>query len=275
MGLVLAYHDIVPVGADIQGDRSLHLPQHEFARQLDALSETHDFVSLTEILQPAWDAVRPRAAITFDDAYLGAVTAGVAELVRRRIPATIFVAPGLLGCTPWWDILASSSDGIIPRRARAYALSGLGGQHQSIVSWARALEVKRSRLSPDVRIALRSELETASRWPGITLESHTWSHPNLTSLSAGALGLELSRSVDWLEQCIGARPRFLSYPYGLHSPDVQRASMAAGYLAAFRVDGGWLVPDSSNAFGLPRLNIPRGLSIDGFRLRVAGLMASR
>lgn len=95
--MVLAYHNIVPHGEPIVGDRSLHLEQREFARQLDWIDRTYDVVPLTAIFNAKETHGRPRAAITFDDAYRGAVTAGVAELVERDMPATIFVAPGFVG----------------------------------------------------------------------------------------------------------------------------------------------------------------------------------
>jgi hypothetical protein len=44
--LVLAYHNIVPTGQIVAGDRSLHLTQARFAEQLDALMRTHDVIPL-------------------------------------------------------------------------------------------------------------------------------------------------------------------------------------------------------------------------------------
>lgn len=77
--LILAYHAIVPEGASPAGDTSLHLPQAQFAAQLDALAPGHDVVALADALAPPPPrSSRPRVAITFDDAYQGAVSAGVA-----------------------------------------------------------------------------------------------------------------------------------------------------------------------------------------------------
>ena len=69
--LVLAYHNVVPDGAEAFGDRSLHLPLSRLRQQLAALEATHEVVSLDELETPA-RTERPRAAITFDDAYAGA-----------------------------------------------------------------------------------------------------------------------------------------------------------------------------------------------------------
>jgi putative NADH-flavin reductase len=92
--LVLAYHNIVPDGhASSIGERSLHLPQRTFAAHLDILARYCEVVPLDAILDetPSETRDRPRVAITFDDAYRGAATAGVDELSMRGMPATIFV----------------------------------------------------------------------------------------------------------------------------------------------------------------------------------------
>src|SRR5262245_66396382 len=73
---VFAYPNIVPDDASILGDRSLHLPRARFVEQLEELVRHCQVVSLPEALASAWspEAERPRVAITFDDAYQGAVT---------------------------------------------------------------------------------------------------------------------------------------------------------------------------------------------------------
>jgi hypothetical protein len=102
--LVLAYHNIVPHGDPVAGDCSLHLPQRQFAAQLDLLVELCDVIPLDSALERNGRGKRPRVAITFDDAYRGTVTAGVSELVSRGLPATIFVVPAFVGGGAfWWD----------------------------------------------------------------------------------------------------------------------------------------------------------------------------
>src|SRR5690606_35559597 len=78
--LILAYHNVVPEGESAAGDRSLHLPVADLRSQLDRLTRTHDVVPLASLLDPGVERNRPRVAITFDDAYRGAITCGVDEL---------------------------------------------------------------------------------------------------------------------------------------------------------------------------------------------------
>src|SRR5579872_99747 len=81
--LVLSYHNIAPDHAPAIGDRSLHLPQSAFGRQLDWLVRNVEVVPLPAILDPGGGDAKPRVAITFDDAYRGALTLGAAELRGR------------------------------------------------------------------------------------------------------------------------------------------------------------------------------------------------
>lgn len=273
--LILAYHDIVPNGTEPAGDGSLHLGQTRFAAQLDALARTHDIVPLRAIIDgPAGTGRRPRAAITFDDAYHGAVTAGVAELARRGLPATIFVPPGLLGGQQfWWDVLSAPASGALDPTIRAHALSDLAGQGDRILEDAARVGAPRHTLPPHVRSATEEELGRAAAVPGIALGAHTWSHPNLAALDAAELDAELGGPLVWLRQRFEGVLPYLTYPYGLYTLAVQRAARAAGYSAALRIDGGWVPSSGVDPFAVPRLDVPAGVSADGFHLRAAGLVS--
>src|SRR6266853_2978654 len=105
--LILAYHNVIPDEPNAGADRSLHLTRERFAEHIAALGRTHDLVSLEEALSGRPGSVRPRAAVTFDDAYAGAVQLGVDVLADAGVPATMFVAPGRLGGQDfWWDAVA-------------------------------------------------------------------------------------------------------------------------------------------------------------------------
>ena len=269
--LVLAYHNVIPDAAALVGDRALHLPRAAFARQLDFLQRWFDVIPLAALAGPGASAERPCAVITFDDAYRGAVSIGLAELKSRALPATVFVAPGLLNDhTFWWDALASGAYGLDPE-LRGRALGELRGEDAAVRAWAAGRALPLSAMPESWRSATEPELRAAS-YPGLTLGSHTWSHPNLARLDGEQLGRELQHSRQWLEQHFaGAFVPWLTYPYGLSSASVLEAAVAAGYVGAFRIDGGWARPRHGR-FDLPRLNVPSGLSIEGFALRAAGLL---
>jgi peptidoglycan/xylan/chitin deacetylase (PgdA/CDA1 family) len=270
--LVLAYHDVVPTGEPTTGDRSLHLPQVRFAEQLDALARTHDVIPLEHALA-GHRGERPAAVITFDDAYRGAVTSGVSELAGRGMPATIFVATAFVnGGDFWWDALtAAGAQAPTPElRARALAeCAGMDGCIREVASRERL--VVESSSPPHARGASEGNLAAAAAVHGITLGSHTHSHPNLTRLSGESLQAELEGPLVWLRERFSNVLPVISYPYGLSSPEVERAAAHAGYAAGLRIEGGWMSRSVTNAFALPRLDVPSGLSAAGFALRCAGV----
>jgi poly-beta-1,6-N-acetyl-D-glucosamine N-deacetylase len=268
--LVLAYHNVVPEGDRASGDSSLHLTQRDFARQLDTLARSHDVIPIEEIMSDTPASYRPRVVITFDDAYAGAVSVGIAELTKRGMPATIFVTPALLESVPWWDILAQA-DGTVPDALRRRALDDMRGEGEAILRSAHATSPVPGSASALPRIATESQLTAIASSPGITLGSHTWSHPNLCAQTDTELEAELLRPLAWLRSRFASVVPWVSYPYGRFNEAVQRAAAKAGYRGAFRIDGGWLPGRARQPYAIPRLNIPSGLSIDGFRLRLAGL----
>ena len=270
--LVLAYHNVVPNGEAVSGDKDLHLPQKEFSLQLDALAETHDVIPIDSIGHASPLSARPRVVITFDDAYMGALSVGVEELAKRGMPATIFVAPGLIDSVSWWDTLAERTHGAISGELRKHVLETLGGSADSVLRWARSKSLVTSSRPDLPRIGTISQLALAASQRGITIGSHSWSHPNLCALGQADLEAELSRTNQWLQSRFSSVVPWLSYPYGLYNESVKEAIAKAGYLGAFRIDGGWLQPSLSlPSYTLPRLSISSGLSLNGFRLRLAGM----
>ncbi len=275
---ILAYHNIVPDALSGVGDASLHLRDRDFRRQLDEIGRRYDVVPVTEVLAGSSRPRRPRVAITFDDAYLGAVTLGVEELARRGLPATIFVPPGLLGRRAmWWDSFvlgeaaggASSGPGV-----RTQALAECGGRDARVRELA-ARERWEVRHVPEVALtATEAELAAACRrHDGLSLGSHTWSHPNLTRSAGSELADEMGPPLEWLRTRYERTIPWLAYPYGLTNPQAAAAARAAGYEAAVLVSGGWAMPPIRDPFAVPRVNIPAGLSVDGFALRVSGVLS--
>jgi len=271
--LILAYHNVLPDHVGIAGDASLHLPVREFRRQLDTLTRTHDVVPLETVASGSPSNRRVRAVITFDDAYLGALTVAIPELVRRGLPATIFVAPGLLGRHPWWDVLADPAVGTVPSAIRERALTEYRGDTSAVLRYLSP--ARAPQISSELRIGTEEELISATKHPGITVGSHTWSHVNLQAVSEDAVEREMRSSADWLRTRVNAFRPWLSYPYGLFDPRAERLAAAAGFVGALRVEGGWIGSlRKPSAYAMPRYNVPSGLSVDGFRLRLGGFGAS-
>lgn len=270
--VILAYHNVVPNDQSGIGDASLHLSLSKFREQLDLLIRTHEVVSLDTLFDPQPARGAPRVVLTFDDGYRGAVTLGVRELVERQLPATIFVSPGLLGTDGfWWDLLSDPDLRRLDAAIRQEGVQQQAGRQQAVRSWARRRGIAERELPLTHQPASREEILAAAAHPGISIGSHTWSHPNLPCLDRTALENELIRARDWLDDHLVETSRMLAYPYGLHNPRVRRIAEAVGHAGAVTLNPGWVAPPVEGWFSQPRINIPSGLSIDGFQLRVSGI----
>lgn len=274
--LVLAYHNVVPDDETGVGDASLHLPRSEFARQLDWLMETHEVVKLEELLEGNFGShCRPVAALTFDDAYHGAVTVGVEELAARQLPATVFVSPGRLGGEVfWWDWVAENSGGSVPPRLRERALWEWKGCDPLVRGHLGSPGTRFTSVSlpPSVAACTEDDLLRASAHNLLSFGAHGWDHSNLAALSGDPLVQQLVAPLEWLRDTLEHVVPALAYPYGLNRADLASMAARAGYRWAFRAGGGWVSEPVRDAFALPRLNVPAGVSLEGFQLRASGLL---
>lgn len=270
--LVLAYHSIVPDDLPATGDRSLHLTRSAFARQLDALVASCDVVPLAAVLEEPARHARPRVAITFDDAYQGALTLGAAELRARDLPATMFVAPGLLGGHVfWWDALAGP-DGL-SASVRHEALETCRGDDGLVRAWAQRAGVVLRDVAACQRSGTVADLRNWAANASLTVAPHTWAHRNLARLGPDEVVDELRRPLEWVSRMFPDRAMpWLAYPYGRPPSEAASVAARAGYDAALLVEGGWIPRPPGDAYTLPRLNVPRGLTLRGYRLRLAGML---
>ncbi len=275
---VLAFHNIVPDREPPAGDRSLHLPVSEFAALIDTLSRYAAFVSLEEAVAASSRTNALRLAITFDDAYAGATSLGLDALAARGIPATIFVAPTLLGAAnTWWDAAANPTDGAVLAELRNEWLDGWRAGRTAAIreGFLSAQDGSQKPLSPEFRIADEDSLRVAANRPGVTLGSHTWSHPNVAALASSAETLdeltnELRRPLEWLRAFGAPMVPMLAYPYGRWNAVAARMAADIGYTAAFRVDGGAWGQSRPPMHELPRINVPAAMRAGGVLMRMAG-----
>jgi peptidoglycan/xylan/chitin deacetylase (PgdA/CDA1 family) len=274
--LVLAFHNVVSERNVPRGDRSLHLRVTTFCTIVDWLAEEFDVVPLDQALDsPDSPEARPRAAITFDDAYVGAISVAIPELWRRRLPATVFaISNADPGQTFWWDALADGFSDGMPDSVRDAALTEAQGDEDAVRAWAHKQGLPLSELDGEFVASSWDSIRLAAKLPGITIASHTRSHPNLAELGAEEVVRELEGSRRELERQIPESRPWLAYPYGLSSPAVETVAESVGYELAFQVTGGLIRRKDAlpSRYALPRLNIPAGLSLRGFRLRAAGLL---
>jgi peptidoglycan/xylan/chitin deacetylase (PgdA/CDA1 family) len=89
---------------------------------------------------------------------------------------------------------------------------------------------------------------------GWEIDSHTLTHPDLTTLDDAALQHELADSRKELRERFGVEADFFAYPAGRYDDRVEAATKAAGYRAAVTVNEG-IARGKDDPFALPRVRV--------------------
>ncbi len=217
---VLCYHSI----SDLAGEPILEnygVPPEQFRQHLDLLKWAgFHFIDVSEFLrflQGKGGLPRRPVLLTFDDCYQDNLDAALPILKERGISAIAFAVSGRLGGKNDWD----KSIG-----APQLPLLDADGLHKLAEG-------------------------------GVTIGSHSRTHPMLNRISAEQLSDEIGGSVADLEAIGLSKPVFLAYPHGEYDQNVKQAAQAAGIQAAFTVKSGFVEPDR-DYYQIPRIEILRG-----------------
>jgi len=104
-----------------------------------------------------------------------------------------------------------------------------------------------------------TEVKAMAANPLFSLESHTISHPDLTTLKNGQLKKELIASKKYLEKLTGKPCLALAYPFGHSNPQVIAETWAAGYEVAFSISDG-PTAGFDTCYTIPRVYMGMALS---------------
>jgi peptidoglycan/xylan/chitin deacetylase (PgdA/CDA1 family) len=88
---------------------------------------------------------------------------------------------------------------------------------------------------------------------GWEIDSHTITHPDLTTESDSRIASELVGSRQAIRRRFGVTARFFCYPYGHYDARVEADVARAGYLAATTEDEGYAT--AARPFALPRVRV--------------------
>jgi peptidoglycan/xylan/chitin deacetylase (PgdA/CDA1 family) len=121
--------------------------------------------------------------------------------------------------------------------------------------WSGVLNLQVENIVP-----ARVRLLIAAGWE---IDSHTFTHPDLTHVGAAQLAQEISSSRTWIRNVFHVPANFFCYPSGRYNSTVVAAVRRAGYLGATTTNEGFASPDN----GLFTLNRVRVNGSDG----IAGL----
>lgn len=106
-GIVLLYHSVRDASSDPQ---LLSVTPHRFASHMACLASRYRVVSLHDLVEGVSQGQHQDeklVAVTFDDGYEDNLIYARPVLEQYRVPATVFVATGLMGDNQefWWDEL--------------------------------------------------------------------------------------------------------------------------------------------------------------------------
>lgn len=266
---IFAFHNVVADdGVPARCDHSLHIRLSDFQDYLSLIADAYTVIPLSELAERVRHrrSVRGLAALTFDDAYRGVFMHAVPLLVRRGLPATVFVVSGAAAAPApfWWDLLGNA--GGVPASIRARALRELHGDREVVLA---RHPVNDGTMPPQLLPAPWREVRAAAR-AGISIGSHTVSHRNLAALDLPTMQSELERARAEISATLGAPPVEVSYPYGIHNDVVLDAARRSGYTTGVTMRFG-LASGNDDPLALPRINVPAGISLPALECWAAGL----
>jgi len=214
--LILMYHQVdLPVTAP---EQRFCIPPAEFRRHMCWLKGVgYRMVDMDSVLaHVSGETPLPGKTIhiTFDDGFVGVLEHAWPVLQELQIPATLFALPGKVGQTNDW-------------------------------MWQRGFP-KRALLSSEQLRMLARE--------GMTIGSHTRSHPRLTEIPLHRAEKEMRASKRELEDLVGQEVEHFAYPYGLVNREIRDLAAEAGYRSACSTRSGFNRP-SEDPFMLRRIDV--------------------
>jgi peptidoglycan/xylan/chitin deacetylase (PgdA/CDA1 family) len=287
---ILRYHAICGPEGYGYADPQICITPENFEQHVAYLSRAYSVVRLDEAMGmiAARHPLPPNAvAITFDDGY--ADNLGAARILARySATATFYITAGCLaGGQPFWPAEIRHLVAAIAIRQPRLQINTSGvaldlplaSDDDRTAAVRRLTKAFKSNVIP-VREDLRALLRRAAGDPalprimltwdevremhalGMTIGSHTMTHPNLPSAGLTAARGELASSRERLEHEVNAPVTMFSYPNGgadrYLTPEVQTAVKEAGYLAATTSRNAFATI-ASDPFALERIEVEERL----------------
>ena len=165
--------------------------------------------------------------ITFDDGYKNNYENAFPILRQFNFPATVFVVGGLVEKVNQW------------MRTKGYP-------ERPLMRWNEIEDMKKN---------------------GITIGSHTMSHPRLSLLGSKDARREIEDSKKFLEDSLGVPINHFAYPYGDMNKSIVSMVREAGYKTACSVVSGFN-SEKLNLFELRRIGIYGADSIRRFAIKL-------
>lgn len=291
---ILMYHRVAEVKDTPTIDsRSVSATPSMFAQQMRHLARYYHVVSLPDVLDAVTrkQPIRDRSVlITFDDAYADFADFAWPILRQLRLPATLFVPtayPGHPEMAFWWDRLYQAFDRTHQAELHDTPLGTLSLapdlRHRSLRALQNYIPItphdEGMRLVDRVCAQLMETPVTCGSvldWDqlrllardGVTIGSHTRTHPILTQLPPDRIRDEVHGSQQDLKKEIGYALPVFCYPNGDHDDTVTSILVEEGIWMGFTTLVGDNVMNSTDLLRLRRIGITPRSTLPIFSMRL-------
>lgn len=278
--VVLKYHGVMSDKSTVDHGDWRQVKAHEFRAQMAWLKKHYDVCTLDSLLKnPVASTTKPRAVITFDNGYANNYHTALPILEEFDLPATIFITTNMIDSKQlfWWDKVFLATYGKMPtdkRRAFEERCKQLESQAlEDYINHEFLPSHNVTQFSDEAYEAYlplsHKELVQLAKNKLMTLGSHTHNHEILTQISDEKIIETLNQSIQSLTPLIGD-VHFFAAPNGLYKPQHIELFKKAGFKAAVTTEVKKFLPDSFNAYEIPRIGIKRGYTQASF----AGLISA-
>lgn len=294
---ILRYHAICDASGYGYAAPGICISPGAFAEHVRYLATNYAVLRLPEIVE-RFRSGRPlppnAVAITFDDGYADNLQAA-RTLAAHGLTATFYLTAGCLaGGEPFWPaeirMLLRAVRGSVLRLRMSGCIEELPLNGPDGFEAAVRRVTKLLKAHPvSVREEIREQIRTAAgnprlprvmlRWDevaemqqlGMTVGSHTTTHPNLPNAGLEAATHEIVGSKARLERELGTPVTMFSYPNGgaerYQTPELRRVVADAGYAAATTSRNAFAGP-TSDLYALERIEVEERLEDLVFALEV-------
>jgi peptidoglycan/xylan/chitin deacetylase (PgdA/CDA1 family) len=292
---ILTYHRVAELqDTNCVDPRSVSATPSVFRSQMRHVAEHYRPVSVIEVL----DSIESGAPldersvlITFDDAYADFLDFAWPILKQLRLPVTIFVPtayPDHPEMPFWWDKLYHAFSSTTQRELVDTPLGALSLANpnerrrglRTLQGYAKTMGTAEAQKMVDsiCRQLVGKSICTSSvlSWDqlralskeGVTIGSHSRTHPLLDKLSAGEIRDEVRGSQMDLKREIGSSLPIFCYPNGDYNRTVVAIVKKEGIVLGFTTIAGGNDLGSEDLLALKRIDITPRTSAPIFRIRV-------
>lgn len=259
----LMYHRVCPDETEFDDmapgfapNRDLSVTVSAFDEQMAFVARHFNCLSLPEAVERLASGGLPERSlvVTFDDGYLDNLTLALPILRKHAVPATMYIATGLIGQSglSWWyelEDLIAAGDGFHVKwnkqnlyfstidaaaKCRAFDVLNRMLKRMEPAEQAKFMGMLRQgairRIRDENQLMNHRQLIELAADPLITIGAHTHHHLSLSGLNPIRLRHEMLRSKTLLESWLEQPIEHLAYPFGGQAQASDREFSAAAEL---------------------------------------------